>query len=122
MKLRPVSYLMTGQQHNRRNWGFIAQEIEALVGTDNSILTIGGDSLRTLGLRYTDFIAPLVKTAQEQQQLIKILQSKIQVLTEMAAQQESALHEATTENTLMRIEYDKRLKKLEDFFYATANK
>lgn len=70
MKLRPVSYRMKNPAHPRRKWGFIAQEIESLLGTGNAILTVGADSGRTLGLRYTDFIAPLVKTVQEQEALI----------------------------------------------------
>jgi hypothetical protein len=56
---------------DRLNWGFIAQDIEKLVGEENAILTIGGDEDRTLGLRYTDFVAPLVKAVQEQQQEIE---------------------------------------------------
>lgn len=76
MKLRPVSYRMKNSADTRYNWGFIAQDVEALLGTDNAMLTIGGDSERTLGLRYTDFIAPLVKTVQEQQTTITDLEQK----------------------------------------------
>jgi hypothetical protein len=60
------------------NWGFLAQDIESLVGDENAILTIGGDAERTLGLRYTDFIAPLVKAVQEQQKLIAELKEQIE--------------------------------------------
>jgi trimeric autotransporter adhesin len=76
LKLRPVSYQMKNLD-DRTNWGFIAQEVEDLVGTQNSILTIGGDKDRTLGLRYTDFVAPLVKAVQEQQQEIENLKAKL---------------------------------------------
>jgi hypothetical protein len=76
-KLRPVSYQMKNLDDSRTNWGFIAQEIEEIVGTENAILTVGGDKDRTLGLRYTDFVAPLVKAVQEQQQEIEELQSKL---------------------------------------------
>lgn len=65
MKLKPVSYQMKDSTDKRTNWGFIAQDIEKLVGTDNAVLTVGQDSLRSLGLRYTDFISPLVKSIQE---------------------------------------------------------
>lgn len=82
MKLRPVSYYMKNQVEPRTNWGFIAQEIESLVGHDNSILTIGGDNDRTLGLRYTDFVAPLVKAIQEQQKTIESQEEKIKQLEE----------------------------------------
>jgi hypothetical protein len=73
LKLKPVSYQMKNLADNRLNWGFIAQDIEKLVGEENAILTIGGDEDRTLGLRYTDFVAPLVKAVQEQQQEIEFL-------------------------------------------------
>ena len=69
---------MKNQTDPKLNWGFIAQDIEELVGTENALLTIGGDKDRTLGLRYTDLIAPLVKSVQEQQVLIEKLLTEIQ--------------------------------------------
>lgn len=77
MKLNPVSYHMRDFNDSKLNWGFLAQDIETLVGNENAILTIGGDADRTLGLRYTDFIAPLVKAVQEQQMLIAELQEQV---------------------------------------------
>jgi trimeric autotransporter adhesin len=65
------------------NYGFIAQDIEKLIGTNNSLLTIGKDTDRTLGLRYTDFIAPMVKAIQEQQVTIKEQQKEIDELKEL---------------------------------------
>jgi hypothetical protein len=78
MKLNPVSYHMKDFNDGKLNWGFLAQDIESLVGDENAILTIGGDAERTLGLRYTDFIAPLVKAVQEQQKLIAELKEQIE--------------------------------------------
>jgi hypothetical protein len=75
-ELKPVSYNMKSQD-DRLNWGFIAQDVEKLVGTSNAVLTVGEDSLRTLSLRYTDFIAPMVKAMQEQQQEIEQLQATL---------------------------------------------
>jgi hypothetical protein len=77
MKLKPVSYNMKNSSDSRTNWGFIAQDIESLVGSDNAILTVSGDKERTLGLRYTDFVAPLVKAVQEQQGQITDLNNKL---------------------------------------------
>ncbi|MEJ0028972.1 MAG: tail fiber domain-containing protein [Bacteroidota bacterium] len=77
MKLKPVSYNMKNLDDARTNWGFIAQDIEELVGTSNAVLTINGDKDRTLGLRYTDFVAPLVKAVQEQQVQIDDLNNKL---------------------------------------------
>jgi hypothetical protein len=78
MQLKPVSYLIKNTSDTRTNWGFIAQDIENLVGTDNAVLTIGQDSERTLGLRYTDFISPMVKAMQEQQKVIEELNQKLE--------------------------------------------
>jgi trimeric autotransporter adhesin len=79
MKLRPVEFQMR-QGDDRINFGFIAQDIEKLLGTNNSILTIGEDKDRTLGLRYTDFISPMVKAMQEQQKQIETQQKQIEEL------------------------------------------
>lgn len=76
-KLRPMSFQLKNDASKKLNWGFIAQDIEDLLGTKNAVLTVGGDSLRLLGLRYSDFVAPLVKAIQEQQQLIDELQNKV---------------------------------------------
>lgn len=56
---------------DRLNFGFIAQDIEALLGTNYNVLGIENDPDRSLSLRYTDFIAPLVKAVQEQQEIIE---------------------------------------------------
>jgi hypothetical protein len=75
-QLRPVEYRMK-QGNDRKDFGFIAQEVEALLGTEYNVLGIGGDADRTLSLRYTDFIAPLVKAVQEQQVVIGNQQTTI---------------------------------------------
>ena len=77
--LRPVAFrLING--NGRVDLGFIAQEIQELLGTEYNILGIGGDTGRTLSLRYTDFIAPMVKAIQEQQ---KIIESQNGMITEL---------------------------------------
>lgn len=68
--LKPVQFRMH-QGNDRLDFGFIAQDIEALLGEDYNILGIDGDPERTLSLRYTDFIAPMVKAMQEQQEIIE---------------------------------------------------
>lgn len=67
--LKPVEFRMKNG-NDRTDFGFIAQDIEKLIGTKHNILGIGGDAERTLSLRYTDFIAPMVKAMQEQQRII----------------------------------------------------
>jgi hypothetical protein len=77
MALRPVSFTL--KQGNRRtDLGFIAQDVEALLGDSYNLLGIGADNARTLSLRYTDFIAPLVKAIQEQQAQIDQQRSEIE--------------------------------------------
>jgi len=68
--LRPVQFRML-EGNDRLDFGFIAQDIEALLGEEYNILGIDGDPDRTLSLRYTDFIAPMVKAMQEQQKQIE---------------------------------------------------
>jgi hypothetical protein len=111
MKLHPVSYRMKNPADTRRNWGFIAQDIESLLGTNNAILTVGGDADRTLGLRYTDFIAPMVKTIQEQQEVINDLKLQNQTLR---AQVESEDGKIKSQIANLKAEFAALLKKLGD--------
>jgi trimeric autotransporter adhesin len=111
MKLRPVTYHLDitnlskqlkenqGEEWNPQmkvamaekekilQTGFVAQEVEQAakeVGFDFN----GVDKPKTqngfYALRYAEFVVPLVKAVQEQQQLIKELQSKVQQLQEQA--------------------------------------
>lgn len=66
-KLRPVSYTRINDEHQKIEYGFIAQEVEDVLkneGVENSgILTI--DDEGTYNMRYNDLIAPMVKAIQE---------------------------------------------------------
>ena len=62
--LKPIEYNMK-EGDDRIHLGFSAQDIEAILGNKYSILGRGEDKDRMLSLRYTDFIAPLVKAVQE---------------------------------------------------------
>ncbi len=77
LALRPVSYHIRGG-NGRTDRGFVAQDVEALLGDDYNLLGIGGDRDRTLSLRYTDLIAPVVKAIQEQQATIAAQQATIE--------------------------------------------
>jgi trimeric autotransporter adhesin len=86
--LRPVEFrLING--NGRVDFGFIAQEVEALLGTGYNVLGIGGGQGRTLSLRYTDFVAPLVKAIQEQQEIIESQSEKIRTLEDRLARLEA---------------------------------
>jgi hypothetical protein len=77
--LRPVEFKMI-KGNNRTDFGFIAQDIEALLGIEYNVVGISGGLDRILSLRYTDFIAPMVKAIQEQQVQIDYLLKKIEEL------------------------------------------
>tara|TARA_B100002019_G_scaffold267866_1_gene259252 strand:- start:179 stop:1138 length:960 start_codon:yes stop_codon:yes gene_type:complete len=89
-KLSPKSYKFNGK--TRTHYGLIAQDIETVL-TDISKSTTDfagfvkediseeqdGSSYR-YGLRYNEFIAPLVKAIQEQQEIIDDLKTRIEEL------------------------------------------
>jgi hypothetical protein len=77
LQLRPVSFTMK-QGNGRTDMGFLAQDVEAVLGDDYNVLGIGGDQDRTLSLRGTDLIAPMVKAIQEQDATIKVQQAQIE--------------------------------------------
>ncbi|MDZ7651034.1 MAG: hypothetical protein U5K54_30035 [Cytophagales bacterium] len=81
----------------------VAQDIEKLVGEENAILTVGGDKDRTLGLRYTDFVAPLVKAVQEQQQEIEALQEQLMKSKSQIESLEAFVQNLQSENTEMAV-------------------
>jgi hypothetical protein len=79
LRLRPVSFAMR-RGNGRTDMGFIAQDVEALLGDGYNVLGIGGDEERTLSLRPTDLIAPMVKAIQEQQEQIESRDARIAAL------------------------------------------
>jgi trimeric autotransporter adhesin len=90
--LRPVEYRMIQKEgEDRLNFGFIAQDIEALLGEKYNILSIGNAPDRSLSLRYTDFIAPMVKAMQEQQGIIEGQQKSIEEMKQKSAQQDTII-------------------------------
>lgn len=80
MKMKPMSYNMKNSSDTRTNWGFIAQDMQEVAGPDNAIVTVSNNEDKTLGLRYSDIIAPLVKAVQEQQDQIDQLTAEIERL------------------------------------------
>ena len=90
MRLHPVSFTMK-QGNGRTDMGFVAQDVEALLGDGYNVLGIGGDRDRTLSLRYTDLIAPMVKAIQEQQAQLAAKDARIAELEKNQAAQQTAL-------------------------------
>jgi hypothetical protein len=77
MALRPVEYRLTNG-NERVDLGFVAQDVEALLGEGYDVVDVGRDAERTLSLRYTELIAPLVKAVQEQQRVIRRLGERLE--------------------------------------------
>jgi hypothetical protein len=86
--LRPVSYRWIREKglSSRKSFGFIAQEIQALVDANKFKIvddpTIDNPDTEDphLSLSYQDFIAPMVKAIQEQQVMIDQLRSELNAL------------------------------------------
>jgi hypothetical protein len=116
-KLRPVSYTVDIKSLNEnyyklkannsnaiypaeRQTGFIAQEVEN-TALELGFLFSGIDKPRTenglYGLRYAEFVVPLVKAVQEQQQIINDLQKRI---TELERKQNNSFSSGNSNNTL----------------------
>jgi len=88
-ELNPVSYTWKNNSSNRTHYGLIAQDIEtwlsdndknntdfaALIKEDISEEEDGSNY--RYGLRYAEFISPLIKAIQEQQAIIEDLQQQI---------------------------------------------
>ncbi len=79
LALKPVSYRLRGG-NGRADMGFVAQDVEAVLGDTYNVVDAGGDPDRTLSLRYAQLIAPLVKAVQEQQVQIETLRAEVAAL------------------------------------------
>lgn len=111
MKLRPVVYHLNVtalskqlKENNGEEWdgqmkeamadkektlltGFVAQEVEkaaAETGFDFSGVDKPRNEKGFYALRYAEFVVPLVKAMQEQQQMIKDLQARVETLQQQA--------------------------------------
>jgi len=89
-QLKPVSFKMKKGNGNT-DFGFIAQDIEELLGGSYNLLDIGGGEERMLSLRYSQFIAPIVKAIQEQQAIIEMQEEQITTLEERLSRLESLM-------------------------------
>ena len=76
--LNPVCYVRKNDETKKTEYGFIAQEVEALLNAsgagNNGIITKDDEGL--LSMRYNDLIAPMVKAIQEQQGMIELLKTQ----------------------------------------------
>ena len=78
LQLQPRDYIWKSQQNEqspKRNFGFIAQEVQEIFP---DLVSVSPDGM--YGVDYTGLIAPLVKAIQEQQALITQLTERISAL------------------------------------------
>jgi hypothetical protein len=61
----------------RTHYGLIAQEVKEILGDIDFGGFVHDDETDIMGLRYDQFIAPLIRAVQEQQQQIEQLKSKL---------------------------------------------
>ncbi len=122
--LKPVSYFRNNDKSKKREYGFIAQDLEETLKasgvTDSGI--ISKDDKGMLSVRYNDLMAPIVKAMQEQQLLIQELQSKIETLEQEASSSKKLVGKLEIENTMIKSDFETRLKKLEEMISATAKR
>ncbi|MDE7390737.1 MAG: tail fiber domain-containing protein, partial [Lachnospiraceae bacterium] len=95
MGLKPCEYKLSDSKSNRRHWGFIADEVEnTMLETtgdsgvfvkqpinDKTKVDLDDESTYLCGLRYDEFIAPMVATIQQQEEKIQSQQETINDLT-----------------------------------------
>ena len=94
-KLKPVSYTRNNDERKKREYGFIAQDLEETLNAsgaaDNGI--ISKDDAGMYGVRYNDLMSPMVKAIQEQQELIKTMKQEQQELIKTMKQEQQEQQE-----------------------------
>ena len=77
---------MNPKEGKRTHYGMIAQEVKEVLDElevedfAGWILTDKEDSDSEQGLNYSEFVSPLIKAVQEQQQIIEDLKARIETL------------------------------------------
>ena len=81
-QLRPVSYKLKADPKHQKGYGFIAQEVEALIGGDSSLVYYEpdwkvGDETGFNTIHYPSYIAVLTKAIQELTAKVESLEAQI---------------------------------------------
>ena len=81
-QLRPVSYKLKADPKHQKGYGFIAQEVEQLVGNQTSLVSFEpdwqvGDEVGFNTIHYPSYIAVLTKAIQELSTKVEELESKL---------------------------------------------
>lgn len=80
--LKPVSYTRKNDSSGQREYGLIAQELEASLMSfgENNTGFISTDSESIMSVRYNDLLAPMIKAIQQQQNIIDHQNNEISTL------------------------------------------
>ncbi len=103
--LRPVDYVRKGDENQKREAGFIAQEVESTlekIGYKNTGL-ISKDDQGYLSLRYNDFIPVLTKAIQELSASLDILKKEYMSQVELLKKENETLR-SQNQDILRRLE------------------
>lgn len=81
-KLRPVSYKLKADPRHQKGYGFIAQEVEALIGDESSLVYEEpnwqvGDEVGFKTIHYPSYIAVLTKAIQELSAEVESLKTQL---------------------------------------------
>ena len=81
-KLRPVSYKLIADPKHQKGYGFIADEVEQIIGLDSSLVYHEpdwkvGDEIGFKTIHYPSYIAVLTKAIQELTSKVEALEAKL---------------------------------------------
>jgi len=76
--LNPVSYTFIGEGNVRTHYGMIAQDVKETLGGKDFAGYIYNEENDAHGLRYTEFVAPLIKAIQELTAKVALLEAEVQ--------------------------------------------
>jgi hypothetical protein len=91
-RLLPVSYRLK-RGNGRLDMGFVAQDVEEVLGDGYNVVTRGDDDQQLLSMRYSDLVAPLVRAVQE---VDAEQRSVAETLTELRAENLALRREVAT--------------------------
>jgi hypothetical protein len=78
LELRPVSYKWKDNNDNQKHYGLIAQEVKTLINKCSSTFAgfVYDEANDIYGLRYNEFISPIIKAIQELAARVEALEEK----------------------------------------------
>ena len=99
MQYRPVSYRLKSDEENKITYGFVAQEIQALVSSEKTMIADGPEGY--LGLSYSQFVPVLTKAVQElkteKDREIEVMQLEMENMANDLAEKDRAIEKIESE-------------------------